>query len=81
MFKANKKNVVLVNEGNGYKDFIEWHTNSYRNNHLRCVAVMYWTKAGSAYDGNLARCEKEEALKDIVLIDDLLSNFKSLDWE
>ena len=81
LFRTDKKNVVLINDDNENKDFLEWYKGSFNNNHSKCLAIVYWTKAGSAYEGNLAHCEKEEALKVLVLIDELVSNFKSQDWE
>ena len=80
-FKTDKRNDVLANDTNKNKDFIDWYKNSDNTNELKCTAIMYYSKVGSAYLGNIAQCEKEETLNDIKIIDELYSNLISQDAE
>lgn len=80
LFKTDKKNVVLVNDNNSNKDFMDWYDASNKSNHTACLAEVYYTKAGSAYERNLAECEIMKLIDDIKILDETRSNFRGQDY-
>ncbi len=79
---TNNSEKMLANDSELLKEFTDWYENSNNANHTRCLAEMYYTRAGSAYEGNMTRCQSSEAQRDIELLNknfDFL--FDSYDYE
>lgn len=71
--KDMDKNALGLDEGLN-KEFEDWYKSSDDYNHSRCVADVYWSGSGSAYNQNIAVCQIFETQRDIQLLNKLYVN-------
>ena len=67
LINESKDNVLTMDQEENRR-FFDWYESSGKFNELKCLASVYWTKAGSAYNQNLYTCEIIEATEDIKII-------------
>jgi len=67
LINESKDNVLTMDQEENRR-FFDWYESSEKFNKLKCLASVYWTKAGSAYNQNLYTCEIIEATEDIKII-------------
>ncbi|MDQ5969306.1 MAG: hypothetical protein QG579_463 [Patescibacteria group bacterium] len=75
LMNGREDNVLTSNQEENQKIY-DWYDSSEKANNLRCLSSVFWTKAGSGYDGNLFRCEILETMTDIELINENYAEIK-----
>lgn len=70
LIRSNPTNALASDEKLN-NEFQNWYKSSNDYNLSRCIASMYWSGAGSAYNQNIAECQIFETQRDIQLLDSL----------
>lgn len=75
LMNSREDNVLTSNQEEN-QNIYDWYESSEKANNLRCLSSVFWTKAGSAYNQNIVRCEILETMTDIELINDNYAEIK-----